>query len=90
MVVAVELRPGMIEDERQDEFLDDAEQGQIFVVATWLRIWASSPVRTGGGGSARFSGRSAGRNRAGRGCSTSSMAQLGRMEIARTSLKLKL
>jgi hypothetical protein len=33
VVIAVELRPGMVEHERKDEFLDQTEQTEIVVSA---------------------------------------------------------
>ena len=57
----------MIEDERQDEFLDDAEQGQIFVAADLVEdSGLLAGEERGGGGARQFLGHAAGRNRAGR------------------------
>ena len=43
-VVAAQLRPRMVEQEREDELLDDPEHAQIFVRAIWFRMRCSNGV----------------------------------------------
>ena len=50
MVVAVQLRPGMVEHERQDELLDQAEQARYSWPRIWLRMRALRLAEEGDGG----------------------------------------